>query len=310
MQDCRLWAVGYNYGKQMSKIIHVAVGSTMSMPGDLPGNLRQIQDFASKAKRDGANLLLTPELSASGYGGYPEVLAAAEPAGKGPIYDALAGFAKDSGAVICAGFVESDADKRYLAHYVVYPNGEFVVQRKYRRTPAEMPLDAAVELVPESADDKLGQPAEAKFNYFNVNGVKCGLVICADTGIPNLCEKFAADGVELMLVPTGAGGKREDCFTDVELTREEGREGYLKIMQQVFFPGKGITDCIKYRRGLAAVNLCGFDGHKHYHRGHGMIINAVGEVAGFFHGQPNLDRQRPMYAHAIIDLADTIGGDD
>jgi len=291
----------------MSKIIHVAIGSTMSKPGDVSGNLHQIKDFALMAKRDGADLLLTPEMSVTGYGGYPEVVATAERAGEGPVYKALAGYAADSGAVICAGFVEADGDKRYLAHYIIYPNGQYLVQRKHRVTRTDRPLDAPVELAPESDGDTLGQPVDPQFNYFKVKNVKCGLVICADTGIPNLSEKFAADGVDLMLVPTGGGGKREECFTDAELATEEGREGYLRILgKQLFFPGKGITDCIKYGRGLAAVNMCGFDGHELYHRGHGMIINAVGEVAGFFHGLPNLDRQRPMYAHATIDLSDKI----
>jgi hypothetical protein len=33
-----------------------------------------------------------------------------------------------------------------------------------------------------------------------------------------------------------------------------------------------------------------------------MIITPMGEVPALIHGLPNLDRQRPMYAHAVIDL--------
>jgi len=32
----------------------------------------------------------------------------------------------------------------------------------------------------------------------------------------------------------------------------------------------------------------------------------MGEVKGFFHGIPNLDRQVPMYAHAVIDVDDRL----
>lgn len=49
-----------------------------------------------------------------------------------------------------------------------------------------------------------------------------------------------------------------------------------------------------------------WDGQKHFHLGHGMIVNCMGEVPAFYHGQPNLDRQKPMYAHAEIDLDESI----
>ena len=85
-----------------------------------------------------------------------------------------------------------------------------------------------------------------------------------------------------------------------------GRENYARVLETVFFPGASIADCIARRRALLAVNLCGYDGQRHHHVGHGMIINAMGEVPGFFHGIPNLDRQRPMYAHAEVDFDDCI----
>src|SRR5690606_27393054 len=115
--------------------IHLAVGSTMSRPGQLDHNLEQIRRFAMQAGERGADLLLTPELSASGYGVYPEVLATAEAAGDGPIHRDLADAARRSGVVICAGFVERGTEGRnYLSHYIVYPGGEFHVQRKHRVT--------------------------------------------------------------------------------------------------------------------------------------------------------------------------------
>lgn len=293
----------------MSRLIHVAIGSTMSIPGDVGGNLAQIRGFAEQAGRDGVDLLLTPEMSASGYGPYAEVIATAEPAGDGHIYRALAEIASVNNVVVAAGFVESASPKLYLAHYIVYPSGEFVVQRKHRITKAELPLDSPVELVATGGEtDPMdrGQPANTTFNYFDVKGVKCALAICADSGIKNLNDTLATDGIELLLVPVGAGGAREDRFTDADFADEDGRARYLAMLEKVFFPGRGVTDCIKYRRGLVAVNMCGYDGRKHYHLGHGMIINLTGEVVGFFHGQPNLDRQRPMYAHGVIDVDDTI----
>jgi len=213
--------------QEMSKKIHVAVASTTSKPGDVTGNLAQIEELAKRAAADGADLLLTPEMSASGYGSYPEVLLTAEAAGHGPIYRRLSMIANATGVVVCAGFVEAADNRRYLAHYVVYPGGMFKVQRKHKVTLTERPLDSPVKLVPtgnETDPADSGQPTETHFNYFDVRGVRCGITICADSGINNVCGIFKQNGVELRLLPAGAGGRREDRVTTEDLRTPEGRE--------------------------------------------------------------------------------------
>lgn len=294
------------------KQIHIAIGSTTSRPGAVAENLRQIAEFAAQAGRDGADLLLTPELSASGYGPYLEVLATAEPAGEGPIFHALAGMARESGVVVCAGFVEACGDKCHLAHYAVYPDGRFIVQRKNRVMLTERPMDPSGELIPPDPARPSGDPADPgqprvpQFNIFEVKGARCAIAICADSGINGLDDLLEQEGVEVLLVPTGAGGERNDRVTTEEMKTPEGRAKYLHWLERVFFPGKSVITCIERRRILAAVNLCGFDGGKHYHIGHGMIITPMGEVPALIHGLPNLDRQRPMYAHAAVDLSEQI----
>ena len=139
--------------------IHVAIGSTTSKLGDVRGNLRQIAAFARQAAADGADLLLTPEMSASGYGPYPEVLATAEPAGDGPIYRKLAALAKSTGVVLLAGFVEAADTKRYLAP--LDPSGE-LMPPDYKNNPPKDPADP-------------GQPVNPQFTYFDIKGVRCAI---------------------------------------------------------------------------------------------------------------------------------------
>ena len=292
------------------KPIRIAIGSTTSRPGDVAGNLAQIARFAEQARAVGADVLLTPEMSASGYGPYPDVLATAEPAGAGPIYRELARLAKANGFVIGAGFVEAANGKRHLAHYVVYPDGKYVVQRKHRVTLGERPLDPPWPLgghppdAPDPADP--GQPLELHFEVFQIKGVTCALAICADGGVTGLSAHLAQAGVELLLAPTAGGGTRDQRVVTADLHSEAGLKKYYEWLERVFFPGFGLLDCLRYRRALAAVNLCGFDGREKYHIGHGMIINPMGEVPALIHGLPNLDRQRPMFTHAVVDVAETI----
>jgi len=240
------------------KPIHIAIASTTSKPGAVADNLAQIAGFVEQASRDGANLLLTPELSASGYGPYPQVLATAERAGTGPIFQSLARMARQSRVVVAAGFVELSDAKRYLAHYIVYPDGRYLVQRKHRVMLTEWPLDPAGELIapdpahPSADPADPGQPRAPHFEFFEIKGVRCALAICADSGIPTLNDLLAQARIELLLLPTGAGGQRQNRVTSQDLRTDAGRQKYLQRLQEVFFPGASILDCIKHRRALAA----------------------------------------------------------
>ncbi len=233
------------------------------------------------------------------------MLATAETAGDGPIFRTLTGLASTTGVVICAGFVETATPGRYSAQYVIYPNGQFVVQRKHRVTPKERPLQALLPLAQRNEADDIGQPiGKLQFQYFTVRGVRCAITICADAGIDNLQPLLAENGVELQLNPSAAGGRREDRVVTADLLREDGREKYLRVLETVFFPVPRtvISTCQQYGRALAVVNPCGDDGRGMYHLGHGFIITPLGEITAFMHGQPNIERMRPMYTHAEIDL--------
>lgn len=284
-------------------ILHLAIASTTSLPGELDRNLEQIIGFARRAANDGAHLLLTPEMSATGYGGFPEVLALTEVAGDGPIYKALSQAARETDVVICAGLVEQNGEKKHLSHYAIFPDGSFIAQRKHRTTHSEVPLEPEYSQQPPFGGDGTGTAPKMNFQIFKVNGVACAIVICADSGIENIRATLAEQGVRVLLMPTGAGGKREDRVTNEDLQTPEGREKYARLLESVFFPGRdAIVQSIELRQAFAAVNLCGYDGKRHYHLGHGMIVNKYGEVPALFHGLPNLDRQRPMYAHAEVEI--------
>lgn len=284
----------------MKLSLHLAIASTISLPGDRDGNLDQIDRFATRAAGDGADLLLTPELSVTGCGPYDSVMALAEEAGKGPVYERLKGIATRTGVILCAGFIERAGLKRHNSHYAVFPDGSYHVQRKHCVTRWEGPLDPAFSLTWENPEADTGQPEQIHFNTFQVKGVTCAMIICADYHIHRLHQRLP--GVECLLVATGGGGQRKDRVTSDELKTAEGRAKYVSILESVFFPRQFVQDALEFDRAFAAVNLCGYDGHDLYHVGHGSIVTPQGEVPALIHGLPNLDRQRPMYTHARVEF--------
>jgi predicted amidohydrolase len=288
-------------GDPTMRSMMIGIGSTASQPGDVAGNLAQIAALAARAAANGCALLLTPELSAAGYGGYPAVLACAEPAGAGPIWHALAELAARHRLVLAAGFVEAAGARRHLAHYVVYPDGQTVVQRKHRVTPREAPLEPAVPLFFDDTEE-IGHvpPGQAHFVPFEVAGVRCALVICADLGVRERRALLRRDGVELMLLPTGAGGTRGERLDAAELAAPDGMARYLAALRAACDPGDGARECIEDHRALAAVNMVGFDGQALYHGGQGSIVDPSGDLVALLPGIPLLERQQPRFACGLV----------
>jgi predicted amidohydrolase len=284
----------------------IAIGSTCSVPGDVAGNLEQIAAMALLAEAHGADLLLTPEMSASGYGSYPEVLVTAEPAGNGPVYRALSELATRHAVTVLAGFVERNGDHRHVAHYAVFPDGDFVVQRKHRVTPREAPLQASVELVFDDTDD-IGNVlwGQADFAALDVGGIRAAIVICADLGVRGLDESLARASVQLLLLPTAAGGSRESMVTTADLADDGvALDRYVELASVGFFPDRAVRDCVRYRRAFAAVNMCGYDGRELYHGGSGSVIDPSGNIEAHIAGTPILDRQRPRFAAGTVHIPD------
>ena len=293
----------------MNKCLTIGLVSMCSKPGAVGENIKQLECFAQKARANDCDVLLTPELSMSGYGGYDEVLATAETAGEGRIYGELKRIASENDLVLLAGFVEKQDEKRYLSCYIVYPDGSFLVQRKHRVTPLEFPLEPSVELYFDGSED-IGQiyPGQEQFTWFYINGVKCVVVICADAGIPELHRILDENDVDVMFLPVGAGGTRENKVTNAELLTDEGIEKYYRLCDnEYFFPGQTLMDCIKHDRCVAAVNMCGYDGKALYHGGSGSIVNHFGEIAGHLAGIENIDRQRPLFVCAEVDFNERLG---
>lgn len=285
--------------------ITIGIGSTYSIPGDVAGNLSQIAELARGAALQGADVLLTPELSASGYGGYPEVLATAEPAGDGPIYRELARIADENHLVVLAGFVERDGDSRFLAHYVVWPGGRFAVQRKHRVTPLEHPLDPSVELTFDDTED-IGHVPEgaARFEVLDIAGARAAVVICADLGVRGLDDILEGLGVDLLLLPTAAGGRRRDAVSVDDVRQPEKLEEYVARAREHAFPADAVRSSVRRRRAFAAVNMTGFDGRALYHGGSGSVVDPAGSVEAVLPGSPVLERQRPRLAVGTVQLPD------
>jgi NAD+ synthetase len=166
--------------------LRIALAQIDSTVGDLEGNARRIAEFADRARAAGAQLMVTPELALCGYP--PEDLllrpdfyracgrALADLAARLPDIAIVVGHPEASGgeyynaaSVLRGGRIEATYRKQRLPNYEVFDE-----QRYF--TAGDEPC------------------------VVEINGVRCGINICADVWEPGAADAARQAGAVLLLV--------------------------------------------------------------------------------------------------------------
>jgi len=146
--------------------------------GDRAANLRKVRDFASRAKRSGAELIVFPEMIDTGYS-MPTIKEHAAFWKEGAVPE-LQKIAKELVIGIVCGISDRDGESIYNAQVFVDANGKIIA--KYRKTHlvTATPLDERSCLSP--GNEFIGR----RWGEFNI-----GLTICYDLRFPEVCRTLA-----------------------------------------------------------------------------------------------------------------------
>ncbi len=178
--------------------LRLALAQIDCVVGDLAGNAERIAAFAERARAAGARLMLTPELALSGYP--PEDLLL-RPDFQRACARELAGLAgRIEGIDVVVGHPEESGGRRYNAASLLR-GGRIAATYRKQRLPN---YDVFDEQRYFSAGDA---PCVVE-----VDGVRCGLAICADIWEAGPAEAARAAGAELLLVLNASpwhAGKQE-----------------------------------------------------------------------------------------------------
>ena len=166
------------------KRLRIAVAQFNAHVGDLAGNAARILEFAIRARDGGADVLLTPELGLSGYP--PEDLLM-RPDFYRACAEQLDAVARAAVLPIVIGYPEESAGKRYNAASLLAGGRVAATYRKHRLPNYEV------------FDEERYFAAGQESCVIELNGVNCGLVICADVWESGATEAAAQAGAELML---------------------------------------------------------------------------------------------------------------
>ncbi|GAB2769081.1 carbon-nitrogen hydrolase family protein [Streptomyces daliensis] len=150
--------------------------------------LAALDDAARRAAAQGARLLVTPELSLTGYALGDRVADLAEPA-DGESARALARTAARHGIALVYGYPERAGSRVHNSVQLVGPDGTRLAN--YRKTH----LYGGFETASFTPGDQLVVQAE-------LDGVRLGLLVCYDVEFPEAVRAHALAGTEVLLVPT------------------------------------------------------------------------------------------------------------
>ncbi|MEO7495859.1 MAG: NAD+ synthase [Massilia sp.] len=175
------------------KTVKVAIVQMNSTVGDLAGNRARILAAAARAAGEGADVVLTPELSLVGYP--PEDLLLRN-AFYAKTREALVGLAADlaafAGLRVVVGHPTEQDGARYNAASVLLDGAVLGTYRKHD-LPNTTVFDEKRYFA--SADDAL---------VFEVKGVRFGVNICEDTWFAHAPARAKAAGAQVLLVPNGS----------------------------------------------------------------------------------------------------------
>ncbi|MGW5878901.1 carbon-nitrogen hydrolase family protein [Nocardiopsis terrae] len=176
----------------MPEALRVALDQGTGRSGDPASSLDRLRERARAAAADGAALLVTPEMSMTGYNIGAEVERLAEPA-DGPLFRAVSRIAVDTGVAIVYGFPERADGNVYNAVRFVDATG--ASRALYRKTHLFGDLDR-----------NLFAPGGELVVQVDLGGHRVGLLVCYDVEFPEAVRAHALAGTTVLVVPTALMG--------------------------------------------------------------------------------------------------------
>jgi NAD+ synthase (glutamine-hydrolysing) len=196
--------------------MQIAVAQLNQVIGDLGGNAAAIRDAVGEAQRAGARLVVTPELSLPGYPPEDLLLRPAFIDACAREIKALAGAIRDIPVLV--GFPERDAGRCYNA-LAVLRDGR--VTQTYRK-----------QCLPNYTvfDEERYFEAGSAPCVIDVDGVRCGVIICEDVWFPEPVRQAKAAGAAIVVVANGSPYHTRQQALRREHVAARARESGLPIV--------------------------------------------------------------------------------
>ncbi|MDP6444720.1 MAG: nitrilase-related carbon-nitrogen hydrolase [Pirellulaceae bacterium] len=178
--------------------IRAAAVSMNSVLGREADTLAQMRAYCEQTVRDGAQLVLFPELVAHGHCN-PQTWEVAEPVPGGATTETISQWAREFNVVISVGLCEKENDIVYNTQLIAGPDGYIGKQRKLHM----------------SRDESFFYKGGRDICVFDVGKCKVATVICYDNQFPEIARIAALRGADVILMPHAARqGRWQDAASE------------------------------------------------------------------------------------------------
>ena len=254
--------------------IRVAAAQFETKSGNKGYNLSVIKTLSKKAKGQKADVVCFHEMCITGYTFLKDLnpkqcVELAEEIPEGPSVNELTQIAKENEIVILAGLVEKEADHLFNTFVCVGGSGLIAKHRK---------LHPFINACLSPGD---------QYTVFEINGWKCGILICYDNNIIENVRATTLEGAEIIFAPhvtmcapspfPGSGYVHKDLwdnrYDDPDALRREfdGPKGREWLMR--WLPARAYDNAVYY----VFSNPVGMEGD-HLKNGNSLVLDPFGEV--------------------------------
>ena len=278
----------------MVETLSITIAQLNPTVGDLEGNLRLIRDARAGAAADGADILLTPELSVAGYAPEDMVLKPAFQTSLRDCVETLARETADGGPAMVVGAPWLEDGRLYNAALVL-DGGEIAgIVRKH-----DLPNYGVFDEKRVFASAPLAGPVELR-------GVRLGLMICEDMWYPAATDRLAAGGADILAVMNASPFETDKTPERLSLARARVRAADAPIIvinqvggqDEVIFDG---TSFVLNRDGREQAQFPGFRAHiatTRWRRAGGGWACDAGEIVAPY------DDHEAIYQACMLGLSD------
>ena len=176
----------------MTDRMTIALAQLNPVVGDLDGNIQKLRNARAEAAKAGADLVLSSELSVSGYPPEDLVLKPAFQQRCREAVERLAAETGDGGPALIVGSPWLDDGKLYNAALLLDAGGIAATRFKI-----DLPNYSVFD---EKRVFSAGRPQ----GPVNFRDIRLGLMVCEDMWTPEVAETLVESGAKIMLVPNGS----------------------------------------------------------------------------------------------------------